>query len=65
MAKAKREAVEAWLAERLTKQAERWRQARELRAYCDALEDRIAATDSDADKSCLGEQVAVLGASIR
>lgn len=49
MAKAQQQAVEAWFAERLTKQVERWRQAGELRAYCDALEQRIATADSDAD----------------
>lgn len=49
MAQAKQEAVEARLAERLTKQIKRWRQAGELRVYCDALEERIVAADSDAD----------------
>lgn len=42
MEKAKEQAVQAQLAEVLREQAGRWQEATQLRAYCDALEHRVA-----------------------
>lgn len=45
MVAAKERATQAYFADRLIEQAERWRQATELRAYCAALAERLAGDD--------------------